>query len=48
MNNLAQIAKHAQTHNAYQAETIELQKAYAELWEQYSKLLKHLAKLVTL
>jgi len=48
VNNLAQIAKHAQTHNAYQAEITELQKGYAELWEQYSQLLKYLAKLVTL
>jgi len=48
VNNLAQIAKHAQTHNVYQAEITEMQKGYAELWEQYSKLLKHLAKLVTL
>ena len=48
VNNLAQIAKHAQTHNAYQAEITELQKGYAELWEQYSKLFKHLAKLVVL
>jgi len=46
--NLAQIAKHAQTHNAYQAEITELQKGYAELWEQYSKLLKHLAEIVAL
>jgi len=48
VNNLAQIAKHAQTHNAYQTEITELQKSYAELWEWYSKLLKHLAKLVAL
>jgi len=48
VNNLAQIAKHAQTHNAYQVEITELQKGYAELWEQYSKLLKHLVKLVVL
>ena len=48
VNNLSQIAKHAQTNNAYQAEITELQKGYAELWEQYSKLLKHLAKLVVL
>lgn len=48
VNNLSQIAKHAQAHNAYQAEITELQKGYAELWEQYSKLLKHLAKLVAL
>jgi len=48
VNNLSQIAKHAQAHNTYQAEITELQKSYAELWEQYSKLLKHLAKLVTL
>jgi len=48
VNNLAQIAKHAQTHNAYQAEITELQKGYAELWEQYSQLLKHLAKIVVL
>ena len=48
VNNLSQIAKHAQTHNIYQAEITELQRGYAELWEQYSELLKHLAKLVTL
>jgi len=48
VNNLSQIAKHAQAHNAYQAEITELQKGYAGLWEQYSSLLKHLAKLVTL
>jgi len=48
VNNLTQIAKYAQTHNVCQAEISELQKGYAELWEQYSKLLKHLAKLVTL
>ena len=48
VNNLAQIAKYAQAHNAYQTEIMELQKGYAELWEQYSKLLEHLAKLVVL
>jgi len=48
VNNLAQIAKHAQTYNAYEAEITELQKGYAGLWEQYSKLLKHLAKLIEL
>jgi len=48
VNNLSQIVKHAQTHNAYQAEITELQKGYAGLWERYSKLLKHLAKLVAL
>ena len=48
VNNLSQIAKHAQAHNAYQAEITELQKGYAELWEQYSKLLKHLAEIVAL
>lgn len=48
VNNLLQIAKYAQAHNAYQAEIMELQKGYAELWEQYSNLLKHLAKLVAL
>lgn len=48
VNNLAQIAKYTQAHNAYQAEITELQKGYAELWKQYSELLKHLAKLVAL
>jgi len=48
VNNLKQIAKHAEGHGAYQAKITELQKGYAELWEQYSKLLKHLAKLVVL
>jgi len=48
VNNLSQIAKHAQVHNAHQAEIAELQKGYTALWEQYSSLLKHLAKLVTL
>jgi len=48
VNNLKQIAKQAEEHGAYQAEITELQKGYAELWEQYSKLLKHLAKLVAL
>ena len=48
VNNLSQIAKYAQVHNAYQAEITELQKGYAELWEQYSKLLKHLAEIVAL
>jgi len=31
VNNLAKIAKHARTHNAYQVEIVELQKGYAEL-----------------
>lgn len=48
VNNLAQIAKHAQAHNAYQSEIAELQKGYAELWKQYSGLLEQLAKLVIL
>ena len=48
VNNLAQISKYAQAHYANQSEIMELKKSYAELWEQYSKLLKHLAKLVTL
>jgi len=48
VNNLSQIAKCAQIYNACQAKITELQKGYAELWEQYSKLLKYLAKLVTL
>ena len=48
VNNLSQIAKYAQAHNAYQAEVTELQKGYAELWEQHSKLLKHLAEIVAL
>ena len=48
VNNLKQIAKHAEEPGVYQAEITELQKGYAELWEQYSKLLKHLAKLVVL
>lgn len=46
VNNLSQIAKHAQAHNAYQTEIAELQKGYEELWKQYSRLLDHLAKLV--
>ena len=48
VNNFSQIAKHTQANNAYQTEITELQKGYAEIWEQYSKLLKHLAKLVLL
>ena len=48
VNNLAQIAKYAQAHNAYQAEITELQKGYAGLWEQYAKLLKHLVEIVAL
>jgi len=48
VNNLNQIAKHTEERDVYQAEITELQKDYAELWEQYSKLLKHLAKLVVL
>jgi len=48
VNNLTQIAKRAEERDVYQTEIIELQKGYAELWEQYSKLLKHLAKLVVL
>jgi len=48
VNNLKQIAKHSEERGAYQAEITELQKVYDELWEQYSKLLKHLAKLVVL
>ena len=48
VNNLAQIAKYAQTHNTYQAEIMELQKGYTKLWEQYSNLLEHLARLVAL
>lgn len=48
VNNLAQIAKYAKTHNTYESEIIELQQGYSELWKQYSSLLKHLAKLVVL
>jgi len=48
VNNLTQIAKRAEERDVYQTEINELQKSYAELWEQYSKLLKHLAKLVVL
>jgi hypothetical protein len=48
VNNLSQIAKYAQANNAYQAEIMELQKGYAKLWEQYSKLLEHFARLVAL
>ena len=48
VNNLAQIAKYAKAHNSYHSEIAELQKGYEELWEQYSSLLKHLAKLVVL
>ncbi len=48
VNNLSQIAKYAKVHNAYQFEIAELQKGYEELWKQYSRLLKHLAKLVVL
>ncbi len=46
VNNLAQFAKYAQAHNAYQSEITELKKGYAELWKQYSKVLEQLAKLV--
>lgn len=35
VNNLAQIAKYAKTHNAYESEIIELQQGYAEPWKQY-------------
>lgn len=48
VNNLARIAKYAQANNAYKGEIMELQKGYAELWEQYSTLLEHLARLVAL
>lgn len=48
VNNIAQIAKCAKAHNAYQDEITELQKSYDELWKQYSRLLDHLAKLVVL
>jgi len=48
VNNLAQIARYAQAHNACKSEITELQKDYDELWEQYPKLLEHLAKLVAL
>ena len=48
VNNLAQIAKYAKAHNAYESEIAELQKGYNELWKQYSKLLGHLAKLIAL
>lgn len=48
VNNLAQIAKYAKAHNAYESEIIELQQGYAEPWKQYSNLLKHLARLVVL
>lgn len=48
VNNLSQIAKYAQANNTCQSEIAELQKSYAELWEQYSTLLEHLAKLVVL
>ncbi|WP_256020173.1 plasmid mobilization relaxosome protein MobC [Paenibacillus kribbensis] len=48
VNNLAQIAKYAQANNTYQAEIMELQKGYDKLWEQYSTLLEHLARLVAL
>ncbi len=36
VNNLAQIAKYAQANNSYKGEIMDLQKSYAELWEQYS------------
>ncbi|MNW39708.1 hypothetical protein D3C74_168000 [compost metagenome] len=48
VKNLAQIAKYAKSHNVYESEIIELQKGYQGLWKQYSRLLKHLAKLVAL
>ena len=48
VNNLKQIAKRAEERDVYQTEITELQKDYAEIWEQYSKLLKQLAKLVVL
>ncbi len=48
VNNLAQIAKYAKAHNAYQSEIEELQKGYDELWKQYSMLLEYLAKSVAL
>jgi hypothetical protein len=48
INNLAQIAKYTQANNAYKGEIMELQKSCAELWEQYSKPLEHLARLAAL
>lgn len=48
VNNLSQISKYAQAHNAYQYEIAELQKGYNELWKKYSRLLEQLAKLVAL
>lgn len=48
VNNLKQIAKHAEEHGIYQSEIAELQKGYAALWEQLSEILKRLAGIVTL
>lgn len=48
VNNLKQIAKHAEEHNVYQTEIAELQEGYAVLWEQLSEILKRLAGIITL
>lgn len=48
VNNLSQIAKYEKAHNTYQSGIAELQKGYEQLWEQYTRLLEHLAKLVVL
>lgn len=48
INNLDQIAVYLQANSVHQDEIAKLQRGYFKLWEQYSKLLEHIAKLVAL
>jgi hypothetical protein len=48
VNNLKQIAAHANAHGIYVDEISELQRGYDELWLLYSDLLKHLTALLEL
>ena len=48
VNNLKQIAAHANAHEIYIDEIAALQKGYDELWVLYSDLLKYLTALIEL
>lgn len=46
-NNLNQVAVHAHTYGVYPEEIAGLQKDYEKLWDEVSKVLRELTKLVT-
>lgn len=48
VNNLNQVAIHANTYGVYPEEIKALQKDYADLWDPLSDLLKRLAQLMEL